>query len=228
MENGRGGLPLLERRARLLSAGHRRLLGSPLRRRSGLGLPGVRILDPGLGTGHSHLRGAAVRPVGPRGRLVLPLLPPRRVPGERRAVHRGRYATRPPLHPRRLHHGPSHPFLVQGPNGETTMNVSLSGSRRRTPESTSLTRRPTTTTPSVQLDSDPTPTPTPSLRLRPPRARQRRRLNQSPVSSRLAPPTADGLVTPTDAILILHSPLEFTSSDCAATHRAADCDGTVL
>jgi hypothetical protein len=130
--------------------------------------------------------------------------------------------------------GPHVHFWVQGPSGETTQNVSLSGiattnlgvneSHSQTynydPGGPTPTLTPTpTTTPEPTPTLPPTITPTPGLPTPTP----------EPIPGIFAAGDAncDGLLTPADAILILQFAAGITSSDCAATHSETDCDGTV-
>jgi len=131
--------------------------------------------------------------------------------------------------------GPHVHFWVQGPNGETTMNVSLSGIPTTNlgtnePHSQTYNYDPggpppppaPTDTPAPEPTVTPTPgppTPTPG----PPTP------TPEPIPGVFAPGDAncDGLIAPADAILILQFAAGITSSDCTATHSETDCDGTV-
>jgi hypothetical protein len=123
--------------------------------------------------------------------------------------------------------GPHVHFWVQGPNGETTMNVSLSG----IPTTNLAINEPHSETFNYDPGGPaPTPTATPAPEV-------------TPMPQQSGPPTptpapipgvfpsgdanCDGLVTPADAILILQFAAGIASSDCAATHSETDCDGTV-
>jgi len=124
--------------------------------------------------------------------------------------------------------GPHVHFWVQGPNGETTMNVSLSGVPTTNlginePHNETYNYDPggpaptLTATPTPTLEATITPTPGPPTPTPEP----------IPGVFPAGDANCDGLVTPADAILILQFAAGITSSDCAATHSETDCDGTV-
>lgn len=127
--------------------------------------------------------------------------------------------------------GPHVHFWVQGPNGETTMNVSLSD----LPTTNLGINEPHSETFNYDPGGPPpTPTPTPTETPAP-------LLTPTPAPSGPPTPTpapipgvfpsgdadCNGLVTPADAILILQFAAGITSSDCAATHSETNCDGIV-
>lgn len=124
--------------------------------------------------------------------------------------------------------GPHVHFWVQGPNGETTMNVSLSGIA-----TTNLgTNEPHSQTYNYELGGPPpppaptaTPTPEPTVAPTPDPPTP----TPEPIPGVFPPGDAncDGLVAPADAILILQFAAGITSSDCTATHSETNCDGTV-
>lgn len=124
--------------------------------------------------------------------------------------------------------GPHIHFWVQGPNGETTMNVSLSGIPTtdlgiNEPHTETYNYDPggpaPTLTPTATPTIEPTITPTPG----PPTPTPEPIPGVFPAGDA----NCDGVVAPADAILILQFAAGITSSDCAATHSETDCDGTV-
>ena len=127
--------------------------------------------------------------------------------------------------------GPHVHFWVQGPNGETTKNVSLSG----IPTTNLAVNEPHSQTYNYDPGSPPaTPAPTPAETPTPlptatPEPSGPPTPTPAPIPGVFPSGDADcnGLVTPADAILILQFAAGIPSSDCAATHSETDCDGTV-
>jgi hypothetical protein len=128
--------------------------------------------------------------------------------------------------------GPHVHFWVQGPNGETTRNVSLSG----IPTTNLGINEPHSQTFNYD-QGGPAPTPTPTAT---PGGPTPTPAQPKPTPSPAGPPTptpagvfpagdanCDGLVSPADAVLILQFAAGIESSDCAAAHSEADCDGAI-
>jgi murein DD-endopeptidase MepM/ murein hydrolase activator NlpD len=124
--------------------------------------------------------------------------------------------------------GPHVHFWVQGPDGQTTRNVALSG----VPTTGLGINEPRSATGNYDIGVEPTPTPTAAPTDTP-----------TPTSAPTDTPTptpsptpqvfaagdanCDGLVTPADALIILQVSAGIDPSACAASHSETNCDGAV-
>jgi hypothetical protein len=122
--------------------------------------------------------------------------------------------------------GPHVHFWVQGPNGETTRNVTLSG----IPTTALGINEPRSETANFDAGVAPTPTPTAEPSESPPPAP-----SESPTPTPSPTPqvfaagdaNCDGFVTANDAVIILQFAAGVDTSACAATYAEANCDGEV-
>jgi hypothetical protein len=117
-------------------------------------------------------------------------------------------------------------FWVQGPDGQTTRNVTLSG----VPTSGLGINEPRSATGNYDIGVEPTPTPTAApTDTPPPTSAPTDTPTPSPVLQVFAAGDAncDGLVTPADAVIILQVAAGIVPSACAASHADANCDGAV-
>jgi hypothetical protein len=122
--------------------------------------------------------------------------------------------------------GPHVHFWVQGPNGETTRNVSLSG----IPTTNLGINEPHSETANFDSGVAPTPTPTAEPTETPaPAPTDSPAPTPSPTPQVFAAGDAncDGLVTATDAVIILQVAAGVDTSGCAATYAETNCDGEV-
>jgi hypothetical protein len=118
--------------------------------------------------------------------------------------------------------GPHVHFWVQGPNGETTRNVSLSG----VPTTDLGINEPRSET--ANFDSGVAPTPTPT-------AEPTETPTPAPTDSSTPTPqvfaagdaNCDGLVTAGDAVIVLQVAAGMDTSACAAMYAETNCDGEV-
>ena len=115
--------------------------------------------------------------------------------------------------------GPHVHFWVQGPNAETTRNVSLSG----VPTTDLGINEPHSETGNFDLGAAPTPTPEPTELPPPPAPTE----TPAPQVFAAGDANCDGLVTAQDAVIILQVAAGVDASTCAATHAETNCDGTV-
>ncbi|MEO8457116.1 MAG: peptidoglycan DD-metalloendopeptidase family protein [Chloroflexota bacterium] len=129
--------------------------------------------------------------------------------------------------------GPHVHFWVQGPNGETTSSVTLSGI-----PTTSLGANEAYSQTNNFDGGAPPPTPTPTATPGPTSKPTQTPPQQPTVPSTPGPTpnpgvfpagdaNCDGLVTPGDAVLILEYTVGIAPSECAAAHSEINCDGTV-
>jgi murein DD-endopeptidase MepM/ murein hydrolase activator NlpD len=122
--------------------------------------------------------------------------------------------------------GPHVHFWVQGPDGQTTRNVILSG----VPTTGLGINEPRSATGNYDIGVEPTPTPTAApTDTPPPTSAPTDTPTPSPVPQVFAAGDAncDGLVTPADAVIILQVAAGIVPSACAASHADANCDGAV-
>jgi hypothetical protein len=124
--------------------------------------------------------------------------------------------------------GPHVHFWVQGPGGQTTRNVTLSG----VPTTGLGINEPRSATGNYDIATLPTPTPTAAPTDTPaptPTAAPTDTPTPSPAPQVFAAGDAncDGLVTPTDAVIILQVAAGIEPSACAASHAETNCDGVV-
>jgi murein DD-endopeptidase MepM/ murein hydrolase activator NlpD len=122
--------------------------------------------------------------------------------------------------------GPHVHFWVQGPDGQTTRNVTLSG----VPTTNLGINEPRSATGNYDIGVEPTPTPTAAPTDTPtPTAAPTDTPTPSPTPQVFAAGDAncDGLVTPTDAVIILQIAAGIDPSACAASHAETNCDGVV-
>jgi hypothetical protein len=117
-------------------------------------------------------------------------------------------------------------FWVQGPNGQTTRNVTLSG----VPTTSLGINEPISATGNFDTTAQPTPTPTATPTDTPtPTSAPTDTPTPSPTPQVFAAGDAncDGLVTPVDALIILQVAAGIRPSACAAFHAETNCDGAV-
>jgi hypothetical protein len=112
--------------------------------------------------------------------------------------------------------GPHVHFWVQGPGGQTTRNVNLSG----VPTTGLGINEPRSATGNYDIGVEPTPTPTAAPTDTP-------TPTSAPQVFAAGDANCDGVVTPTDAVIILQVAAGIDLPACMASHAETNCDGVV-